>query len=181
LSIELNRQAGVTTTRLPAARPTATMLVVSAAAFLASLDLFIVNIAFPDIRECADGGNHADAYLPAQLFTGMGVGLVMPSLSAVTGVTLPAHRWGAGSAVTNTARQMGMVLGTTALTMIYQPGVDLAAVRRGWVFVASAPGASALIAAGLAIYWKPAAEGRLNPPWPQGPRSAARRRRPGPR
>jgi hypothetical protein len=40
LSIELNREAGVTTTRLPAARPTATMLVVSAAAaFLASLDL----------------------------------------------------------------------------------------------------------------------------------------------
>ena len=27
-----------------------TVLVVSAAAFLASLDLFIVNIAFPDIR-----------------------------------------------------------------------------------------------------------------------------------
>jgi hypothetical protein len=102
-------------------------------------------------------------YLPAQLFTGIGVGLVMPSLSAVTGVALPAHRWGAGSAVTNTARQLGMVLGTTALTMIYQPGVDLAAVRRGWVFVASAAGASALIAAGLAICWKPG-QGRLNPP-----------------
>ena len=96
-------------------------------------------------------------YLPAQLFTGIGVGLVMPSLSAVTGVALPAHRWGAGSAVTNTARQMGMVLGTTALTMIYQSGVDLAAVRRGWVFVASAAGASALISAVLAIRWRPAA------------------------
>jgi hypothetical protein len=54
---------------------------------------------------------------------------------------------------------MGMVLGTTALTMIYQPGVDLAAVRRGWMFVASAAGASALIAAVLAICWKPAAHG----------------------
>jgi hypothetical protein len=83
----------------------------------------------------------------------------MPSLSAVTEVVLPAHRWGAGSAVTNTARQLGMVLGTTALTMIYQSGVDLVAVRRGWVFVASAAGASALIAAVLAICWKPAADG----------------------
>jgi len=50
-----------------------------------------------------------------------------------------------------------MVLGTTALTMIYQSGVDLAAVRRGWVFIASAAGASALIAAVLAIRWRPAA------------------------
>ena len=93
-------------------------------------------------------------YLPAQLFTGAGVGLVMPSLSAVTGVALPSHRWGAGSAVTNTARQLGMVLGTTALTMIYQPGVDLAAVRRGWVFVATAAGSAAVIAAVLALRWK---------------------------
>ncbi len=95
-------------------------------------------------------------YFPAQLFTGTGVGLVMPSLSAVTGAALPAHRWGAGSAVTNTARQLGMVLGTTALTMIYQPGVDLAAVRHGWIFVATSAATAALIAALLAVYWKPA-------------------------
>lgn len=35
-------------------------------------------------------------YFPAQLFTGTGVGLVMPSMSAVTGLALPAHRWGPG-------------------------------------------------------------------------------------
>ena len=97
-------------------------------------------------------------YLPAQLFTGAGVGLVMPSLSAVTGVALPSYRWGAGSAVTNTARQLGMVLGTTALTMIYQPGIDLAAVRRGWAFVAVAAGGAAVIAAGLALRWKGATD-----------------------
>jgi hypothetical protein len=102
-------------------------------------------------------------YLPAQLFTGAGVGLVMPSLSAVTGVALPSHRWGAGSAVTNTARQLGMVLGTTALTMIYQPGIDLAAVRRGWAFVAVAAGSAALIAAVLALRWRAAAD---EPPMP---------------
>ena len=93
-------------------------------------------------------------YLPAQLFTGAGVGLVMPSLSAVPGVALPSHRWGAGSAVTNTARQLGMVLGTTALTMIYQPGIDLGAVRRGWAFVAAAAGSAALIGGLLALRWK---------------------------
>jgi MFS family permease len=97
-------------------------------------------------------------YLPAQLFTGAGVGLVMPSLSTVAGVALPSYRWGAGSAVTNTARQLGMVLGTTALTMIYQPGIDLAAVRRGWAFVAVAAGSAALVAAVLALRWKGATD-----------------------
>ena len=51
-----------------------------------------------------------------------------------------------------------MVLGTTALTMIYQPGIDLATVRRGWAFVAVAAGGSALIAAVLALRWKAAAD-----------------------
>jgi hypothetical protein len=60
--------------------------------------------------------------------------------------------------VTNTARQLGMVLGTTALTMIYQPGIDLAAVRRGWAFVAIAAGSAALIAAVQALRWKAVAE-----------------------
>jgi hypothetical protein len=91
-------------------------------------------------------------FLPAQLFTGAGVGLVMPSLAAVAGLTLPAHRWGSGSALTNTARQLGTVLGTAVLTMIYQPGIDLTTVREGWAFIAVATAASALIAAGLAAW-----------------------------
>jgi EmrB/QacA subfamily drug resistance transporter len=93
-----------------------------------------------------------DAFLPAQLFTGAGIGLVMPSLAAVSGLALPSHRWGAGSALTNTARQLGTVLGTAVLTMILQPGIDLTTVREGWGFIAVAAGASALIAAGLAAW-----------------------------
>ena len=119
--------------------------------------LYVVGIG---IWLCAIGPvpDYFTDYLPAQLFTGAGVGLVMPSLSAVTGAALPSYRWGAGSAVTNTARQLGMVLGTTALTMVYQPGIDLAAVRRGWAFVAVAAGGAALTAAVLALRWKGVAE-----------------------
>ena len=51
-----------------------------------------------------------------------------------------------------------MVLGTTALTMIYQPGIDLATVRRGWAFVVVAAGSAALIAAVLALRWKSVAD-----------------------
>ena len=62
----------------------------------------------------------------------------MPSLSAVTGLALPSPQWGAGSALTNTARQLGTVLGTAVLTMIYHPGIDLTVVRSGWAFVIAA-------------------------------------------
>ena len=93
-------------------------------------------------------------FLPGQILTGAGVGLVMPSLSAVAGLALPSHRWGAGSALTNTARQLGTVLGTAVLTMIYRPGIDLTTIRHGWGFIAMAAGASALIAAGLGAWWR---------------------------
>jgi EmrB/QacA subfamily drug resistance transporter len=93
-------------------------------------------------------------FLPGQLFTGAGVGLVIPSLSAVTGLALPAQRWGAGSALTNTARQLGTVLGTAVLTVIYQPGIDLVSIRHGWEFTIAAAAAAALIAAGLAFWWR---------------------------
>lgn len=93
-------------------------------------------------------------FLPGQLFTGAGVGLVIPSLSAVTGLALPLHQWGAGSALSNTARQLGTVLGTAVLTIIYQPGIDLTSVRLGWWFVGAAACAAGLIAAAMAIWWK---------------------------
>lgn len=93
------------------------------------------------------------AFLPGQVFTGAGVGLVMPSLSAVAGLWLPPRRWGAGSALINAARQVGMVVGTTALALIYRQGVDLTSARRAWVFLAASAGAAALLAAALAVRW----------------------------
>ncbi|MGO8937913.1 MAG: hypothetical protein ACLQLO_12600 [Mycobacterium sp.] len=93
-------------------------------------------------------------FLPGQILTGAGVGLVMPSLSAVAGLALPSHRWGAGSALMNTARQLGTVLGTAVLTSIYRPGIDLITIRHGWGFIAMTAGASALIAAGLGVWWR---------------------------
>jgi hypothetical protein len=119
--------------------------------------LYVVGIVIWLCRVGPEPDYVAD-FLPGQLFTGAGVGLVFPSLSAVSGLALPSHRWGAGSALTNAARQLGTVLGTAVLTMIYQPGIDLAAIRRGWGFIVVAAGAAALIAAALAVWWKTATE-----------------------
>jgi MFS family permease len=95
--------------------------------------------------------DYVSALLPGQLCTGAGVGLVLPSLSGVVGRVLPPERWGAGSSMINTARQIGAVLGTAILVVIYGPVPGLAAFRHGWVFLISASLATAVVACGLAM------------------------------
>jgi EmrB/QacA subfamily drug resistance transporter len=131
----------------------------------AGTTLFVVGIV---IWLCRMGPepDYLTDFLPGQLFTGAGVGLVFPSLSAVTGLALPSHRWGAGSALINTARQLGMVLGTTALTMIYQAGIDMTAIQRGWEFIAIAAAIAALIASALAVWWRTGAHAPDSRPRP---------------
>jgi MFS family permease len=55
-------------------------------------------------------------WLPGMLFTGTGVGMVMPSLSAAAVAHLPPAQFGVGSAVNQAVRQIGAVLGV-ALTV----------------------------------------------------------------
>jgi MFS family permease len=107
--------------------------------------------------------NYPADFFPGQILTGAGIGLVMPSLSSVPGRALPAHRWGAGSALMNTARQLGSVLGTVIVTFVYQPVIELASVRLGWVLITAAAAASALVAVALAISWGRASGDATNP------------------
>jgi len=79
--------------------------------------------------------DYAASMLPGQLLTGLGVGLILPSLSGVVGTVLPPSRWGAGSSMVNTARQIGTVLGTAVLVAVFAGTPDLADFRRGWLVV----------------------------------------------
>ncbi|MCU1683377.1 MAG: major facilitator transporter [Amycolatopsis sp.] len=82
--------------------------------------------------------------LPGQLLSGLGVGLLMPSLSSVVATVLPPDRWGAGSSMINTSRQVGTVLGTAILVVIYGGTQDLDAFRHGWIFIVATSAAAAV-------------------------------------
>ncbi|UEP51704.1 MFS transporter [Burkholderia ambifaria] len=60
--------------------------------------------------------DYVHAWLPGALLTGLGVGMVMPALSAAAVAHLPPARFGVGSAVNQAIRQMGSVFGV-ALTV----------------------------------------------------------------
>jgi EmrB/QacA subfamily drug resistance transporter len=97
--------------------------------------------------------HYAAAFLPGMLLTGIGVGLVLPTLTAGSTTVLPSHRFATGSAVVNMSRQIGSVLGVAVLiAVIGTPGAGTLthAYREGWWFVAATAAAGSLAAfAGL--------------------------------
>jgi EmrB/QacA subfamily drug resistance transporter len=98
--------------------------------------------------------NYLGGLLPGQLLTGLGVGLILPTLSSVVGSALPGPRWGSGSSLINTARQVGSVLGIALVVtvigvhVVHAPA-ELAAIRSGWGLLAAAGATSALIGVAL--------------------------------
>src|SRR5439155_24317826 len=73
-------------------------------------------------------------WFPAQVVTGIAVGMVMPSLSAAAVSQLPAQRFGVGSAVNQAIRQIGSVLGVALVVVLLGGAPTLASFHH--VFVA---------------------------------------------
>ncbi|GAA4944078.1 EmrB/QacA subfamily drug resistance transporter [Actinomycetospora succinea] len=99
--------------------------------------------------------DYAVGMLPGQIATGLGVGLILPALSSVVGVALPAHRWGTGSSLITTARQVGSVLGVALLVSVIGTDTtgrpeELGLLRTGWVVLALAGVVAAAFAVALA-------------------------------
>jgi EmrB/QacA subfamily drug resistance transporter len=107
--------------------------------------------------------------LPAQLLGGAGVGLTIPSLLGAGSVSLTPARFGTGSGILNTARQVGTVLGVAGLIAIlaHISRIDpVASYRNGLVliiafFTAAGVTSAALLTASSAYR-------------PRGPRRAER-------
>lgn len=95
--------------------------------------------------------DYVGALLPGQLCTGLGVGLMMPSLSGVVGLVLPPDKWGAGSSMINTSRQVGTVLGTAILVVILGATPGLRQFDEGWLFLTAGALAASVTAVAIAF------------------------------
>ena len=88
-------------------------------------------------------------WLPGTLVVGLGIGLTFPVLSAAAVSSLHPERFAVGSAVNQTARQIGGALGIASLVVILgTPSSEAAALSRFhqlWWFVAAMAGSSGLI------------------------------------
>jgi EmrB/QacA subfamily drug resistance transporter len=89
--------------RIAARRGHRTMLIAGALVFGAGCAWIGVTLA----AEPA----YLTSWLPGMILSGLGVGMVMPSLSAAAVAHLPPARFGVGSAVNQAIRQIGAVLG----------------------------------------------------------------------
>ncbi len=110
--------------------------------------------------------DYASEMLPGLLITGVGVGLVLPSLASAASSSLPPARFATGSAVFTMTRQVGFVLGVSILVALLgtpKPDDALAAFDRGWVFMILAS-LLGLGAAGALGHTSPMHERRLDEP-----------------
>jgi MFS family permease len=86
------------------------VVAVGAACFAAGLAWYVVAVdAEP---------SYLAHWLPGTLVVGLGIGLTFPVLSAAAVASLPAHRYAVGSAVNQTARQIGGAIGIAVLVML---------------------------------------------------------------
>ena len=90
-------------------------------------------------------------WLPAQMMMGLGIGLTFPVLSAAAVSSLPPERFGVGSAVNQTARQVGGAIGVAILVALLGGPHDrttaVAAFDRLWVYGAAMAALSGFIGA----------------------------------
>ena len=89
-------------------------------------------------------------WLPATLVTGLGIGLTFPVMSAAAVSSLPGHRFAVGSAVNQTARQVGGSLGIAVLVVVLGAPVTAAAALPNfhhlWLFAATTAALSGAVA-----------------------------------
>ena len=93
--------------------------------------------------------HYASDLLPGMLLTGIGVGLALPTLISTSATALPPDRFGTGSAIVNTSRQVASALGVAILVTILgspaSPGAARAVFQHGWITAGAANLAAALV------------------------------------
>jgi MFS family permease len=122
------------------------VLLTGTAIFTLGLLMFALRVGLrPEYLTC---------WLPATLVLGLGIGLTFPVLSATAVSSLKAERYAVGSAVNQTARQIGGAIGIAMLVVIlgtpHSVPDALAHFRHLWFFSASMAAVSGLTCCFLA-------------------------------
>jgi MFS family permease len=93
-------------------------------------------------------------WLPGTLIVGLGIGFTFPVISAAAVSSLEPARYSVGSAVNQTARQIGGALGVAILVVILGTPTSLRVALEGfrhlWIFAASTAAIAGVICAFLA-------------------------------
>jgi EmrB/QacA subfamily drug resistance transporter len=93
-------------------------------------------------------------WLPGTLIVGLGIGLTFPVLSAAAVSSLEPSRYSVGSAVNQTARQIGGALGVAILVVILgtpkSPIAGLDNFRHLWIYIATMAALAGVISSALA-------------------------------
>jgi hypothetical protein len=95
------------------------------------------------------GRQYALDFLPGMLIGGIGVGLVLPSLTAAAAAALPPTRLATGIAVQTTGRQVGSALGVAILIAVIGTGTTVGDFRAAWTFMLLASLAAGATLAGV--------------------------------
>jgi EmrB/QacA subfamily drug resistance transporter len=91
--------------------------------------------------------DYVSHWLPGTLIVGLGIGLSFPVLSAAAVASLPAHRYAVGSAVNQTARQVGGSVGIAVLVVLLGDAAGVDQFHLLWLWAAGAALASGVIGA----------------------------------
>jgi EmrB/QacA subfamily drug resistance transporter len=93
-------------------------------------------------------------WLPGTLIVGLGIGLTFPVISAAAVSSLEPARYSVGSAVNQTARQIGGALGVAILVVVLgTPKTAVAALndfRHLWIYIASMAALAGVVSVALA-------------------------------
>lgn len=144
-------------------RTTETLFIVGTASVLSTLDLFVVNLAFSSLQASFPNTSNptlivlgatsfvlASAwwwtaldgrpdwllhYLPASVLFGAGAGVTQTGFLAGGTAPLPASEYATGSAVLNTARQLGAALGVAAFVALSGAARAAEEYRAAWLAI----------------------------------------------
>ena len=93
--------------------------------------------------------HYVTRWLPGTLIVGLGIGLTFPVMSAAAVSSLDPARYSVGSAVNQTARQIGGALGIAILVVVLGTPASASAAlhnfRHLWIFIASSAVIAGLI------------------------------------